>query len=70
MELGSGVYYAQPDLHPLTNMPDGCYSWGVLVMMRSYHSFVLIYFEDLREGKTWFTTSWGGNDASTKWRAL
>lgn len=69
-ELGSGFYYAQMDQHPLTNMPDGCYEWGTLVMMRHQNTFVLLYFEDSSVGKAMFTTSWFGTAASTKWRTL
>lgn len=58
------------DQHPLTNMPDGCYKWGTLVMMRHQNTFVLLYFEDLPDGKAMFTTSWFGSDASTRWRTL
>ena len=68
-DLQTGAYYVNMVNSPMTNMPSGCYDWGILVVLRWKSFFLLVYVENSVNMTIWVTNRWGGNDP-LPWRAL
>lgn len=64
-----GVYIVNMVTNPLANMPDDCYGWGTLVMLRSTDSYLLVYAENNQNQTIWVTNQWGAS-SPLQWRAL
>lgn len=68
-DLQTGAYYVDMVSSPMTNMPSGCYEWGILVVLSWSSFFLLVYVENSANMTIWVTNMWSGKDP-LPWRAL
>lgn len=75
--LPMGIYWTQMDRYPLTNMPQDCYEWGILLIFNASitggnldnMSSCWLYIENARDGYIWYTSKWDFN-SPLDWRKL
>lgn len=75
--LPMGIYWTQMDRYPLTNMPQDCYEWGILLIFNALiagdnldnSSRFWLYIENTPNGRIWYTTKWDFN-SPLNWRKL